>query len=1197
MAFTHLHLHSEYSLLDGACRIKHLVKYLKELGMDSCAVTDHGVLYGAVEFYQECVANGIHPILGCEVYICPDMEDKQVVSREYSHLILLCENNTGYQNLMALVSEGFLRGFYYKPRIDYKLLEKHAEGLICLSACLSGDLPKMLLGGRRQEAREYALRMQSLFGKDKYYIEIMDHGIPEEKQVLPELVRLSRETGVPLIATNDAHYLKREDAAAQEVLMCIQTGKTLEDEARMRMETEELYVKSEEEMRTLFAAWPDAIDNTQKVKDMCRVTFDFDKIHLPSFKPIPEGDTPISLLIRLCKEGLAQRYSGETGEDGAPTRRLMYELDTIKSMGYVDYFLIVWDFIKYAKEHNIMVGPGRGSGAGSIVAYTLGITALDPLKYNLLFERFLNPERISMPDLDIDFCYERRQEVIDYVALKYGADHVAQIITFGTMAARGVVRDVGRVLGMSYQDVDKVAKAIPFELGMTLEKALKVSPNLAAYYSGDDNVKRLIDMALSLEGMPRHASTHAAGVLITSAPVTQYVPLQKNDEVITTQYTMGILEKLGLLKMDFLGLRTLTVIRDTLDMLREVGTDLTPEDIPLHDLEVYDMISRGDTDGVFQLEGGGMRTFLTGMKPENFEDIIAAISLYRPGPMESIPRYIQGKHNPSTVQYSTPLLRPILDVTYGCMVYQEQVMQIVRDLAGYSLGRSDLMRRAMSKKKRDVMQKEREYFVHGMKDKQGNQVIPGCVKNGVPEDVAEHIFDEMSAFASYAFNKSHAAAYGVVAVQTAWLKLYYPVPFMAAIMNSVYGNATKIAGYIQYCRAHDIPILPPDVNVSGWRFKMDASSGKPGIRFGLGAVKNVGQGAVEAIVREREKGKYQDVFDFCRRVDTDSVNKRVVESLVKAGAFDGTGAKRAQLLQVYEPAMEAAASRHKQNVTGQVSLFDLGGSVPTSGFLQEKLPNVMEFPLRSLLSMEKEMTGVYISGHPLDEYAQYLNQMECNTAYVAELNERPDKGQSMDGMSVRMGGILIDARGKATKKGAFMGFVTLEDLTGQIEGLVFPRVYEKFGAMLKADELVVLTGKLSIREDEETKLLVDSVAPLKPVEGEKVAERLAPVGKQFPAEDPDDMFPLPFHQPTPVLTDAQIAKQAPMKLYLRGTRDQMEQMKPVLSGHPGPVPVYFHIPAERITLLTTRNLWCDGDEQVQQELEKMLGMDNVKAVL
>ncbi len=1206
MAFTHLHLHTEYSLLDGACRIKHLVKRLKDLNMQHCAITDHGVMYGAVEFYQECTANGIRPIIGCEVYICPDMEDKQGISREYSHLILLCENNTGYRNLMTLVSEGFLRGFYYRPRIDYKLLEKHSEGLICLSACLSGDLPKMLLMGRRQDARDYVLRMQKLFGEGRFYIEIMDHGIPEEKQVLPELVRLSRETGVPLIATNDAHYLERKDASAQEVLMCIQTGKTLEDDARIRMETQELYVKTEEEMRALFGTWPDAIENTQKVAQMCQVDFDFSTIHLPRYAPIPKGETPLSLLTGLCRKGLAQRYPGNCEEDSEPLKRLTYELHTIQSMGYVDYFLIVWDFIHYAKKNGIMVGPGRGSGAGSIVAYTLGITALDPLKYNLLFERFLNPERISMPDLDIDFCYERRQEVIDYVARKYGHDHVAQIITFGTMAARGVIRDVGRVLGMSYQDVDRIAKAVPFELGMTLDKALKVSPELAHAYGEEDKVRRLIDTALSLEGMPRHASTHAAGVLITGEPVIHYVPLQKNDEVVTTQYPMGTVEKLGLLKMDFLGLRTLTVIRDTLDMMRESGVDMRPEDIPLTDPAVYEMISQGDTDGVFQLEGGGMRTFLAGMRPENFEDIIAAISLYRPGPMESIPRYIAGKQDPSSVQYATPLLKPILDVTYGCMVYQEQVMQIVRSLAGYSLGRSDLMRRAMSKKKKDVMAKEREYFVHGMQDKDGYQVIPGCVRSGVPEDVAEHIFDEMSAFASYAFNKSHAAAYGILAVQTAWLKRHYPVQFMAALMNSVFGNAAKIAGYIQYCRAHDIPILPPDVNTSLWHFRVDASKGKPGIRFGLGAVKNVGQGAVEAIVKERQKKTFQDIFDFCNRVDTESVNKRVTESLIKAGAFDGLGAARSQNIAVYESAMDAAISRRKQNVLGQVSLFDLAGGMPVgTSTVRDTFPRMEELSRRALLSMEKEMTGVYITGHPLDEYAPLLDKMPCSTAFVAELSERPDKGLSQDGMPVRMGGILTQAKGKATKKGAFMGFVTLEDLTGQIEGLVFPKVYEKYSPLLQVDSLVVLTGKLSLREEEEAKLLVDAVLPLQqvkenPPQPEETLEEAPPVlsvmqtaRKETPAFAEAQIE----KKSSPALSEAQIAKNAVMKLYLRGSRDQMNQVEPMLKGHSGPVPVYFHIPDEKITLLTPMAWWCDGDEPIQEALETLLGVENVKTVL
>ena len=807
MAFAHLHLHTEYSLLDGANRIGPLVSRLKELGFTHAAITDHGVMYGAVDFYNACRDAGITPVIGCEVYICRNRFEKSGAAREYSHMILLCENNTGYQNLIKLVSAGFTEGFYYKPRIDYELLKQHTEGLICLSACLSGDLPKMLLEGRYDDAKAYALQMQELFGKDHYYIELMDHGIPEEKTVLPRLVRIAQETGIPMVATNDCHYLNREDSKAQEVLLCIQTGKTLQDESRMRMNTEELYVKSEAEMRAVFPNFPEAIENSQKIAQRCQVTFDFGHLHLPRY-PIDDGETAEEMLRRLCGEGLKALYPDEWDDPASePCQRLEYELSVISHMGYVDYFLIVWDFINYAKSHGIMVGPGRGSGAGSIVAYTLRITMLDPLKYSLLFERFLNPERVSMPDLDIDFCYERRQEVIDYVARKYGSDHVSQIITFGTMKAKAVIRDVGRVMGMSYAAVDQVAKAIPFSLDMTLSKALEVSPQLAELVHSDPQVRQLYDTSLLLEGMPRHASTHAAGVLITAKPVTEYVPLQTNDNVITTQYPMGTLERLGLLKMDFLGLRTLTVIRDTLDMMRQEGVDMKPEDIPTDDPTVYRMISSGDTDGVFQLESGGMRLFLQNMKPSCFEDIIAAISLYRPGPMESIPRYIAGKNDPETVHYETPLLKPILEVTYGCMVYQEQVMQIVRDLAGYSLGRSDLMRRAMAKKKKDVMAKEREYFVDGMVDENGNVVIDGCVRRGVPREVAEHIYDEMSSFASYAFNKSHAAAYGLVAVQTAWLKLHHPVPFMAAILNSVMDNLPKAAGYIQYCRAHGIPIL------------------------------------------------------------------------------------------------------------------------------------------------------------------------------------------------------------------------------------------------------------------------------------------------------------------------------------------------------------------------------------------------------
>ena len=1079
MAFTHLHLHTEYSLLDGACRIAPLMKRLKELGMTHCAMTDHGVMYGAVDFYTACKDAGIHPVIGCEVYICPDRFDKTVVSREYSHLILLCENQIGYQNLTKLVSMGFTEGFYYRPRIDYTLLREHAEGLICLSACLSGDLPKLLLQGRRDEARAYALEMQSIFGENRYFIEIMDHAIPEERQVLPELIALSRETGIPLVATNDCHYLERKDAAAQEVLMCVQTGKTLQDEARMRMETEELYVKSEAEMRALFPALPEAIERSAEIAARCQVDFDFNTRHLPNY-PIETGETPLAMLTRLCMEGLAHFYPAQADDpQSEPRQRLSYELSVISQMGFVDYFLIVWDFIDYAKRNGIMVGPGRGSGAGSIVAYSLRITMLDPLKYNLLFERFLNPERISMPDIDVDFCYERRQEVIDYVTRKYGVDHVAQIITFGTMKAKAVVRDVGRVLGLSYAAVDQVSKAIPFSLDMTLEKAVQISPQLHEMVATDPAVAQLIETSMALEGMPRHASTHAAGVLITAKPVTEYVPLQVNDEVVTTQFPMNTLEHLGLLKMDFLGLRTLTVIRDALDMMRDIGVDMKPEDIPLDDSAVYEMISAGDTDGVFQLESGGMRMFLQNMKPECFEDIIAAISLYRPGPMESIPRYIAGKHDPDSVQYLTPLLKPILDVTYGCMVYQEQVMQIVRDLAGYSLGRSDLVRRAMSKKKKDVMAKEREYFVHGMTDDAGNVTVEGCVRRGVPEKTAEQLFDDMTAFASYAFNKSHAAAYGVVAVQTGWLKRHYPVQFMAAIMNSVMDNMGKVAGYIQYCRSKGIPVLPPDVNQSGWKFTVGSDAdGRTGIRFGMGAVKNVGYGAVEAIVQTRSQGAFTDFFDFADRVPPEAINKRVVESLIKAGAFDFGVFNRAQLLSVYERVTDEAAQKRKGNLSGQVSLFDMVGGMAKPA--HATVPDMPEHSRKALLNMEKEMTGVYICGHPLDEVADLLRSGFTTVLDVQTMADNENHGLDHDGDNVVMAGILALAKGRITKKGSMMGIITLEDLTGQIEGLVFPKIYDRFVNLLTADNMVVLTGKLSFREEEDAKLLVDTVQLLTP---------------------------------------------------------------------------------------------------------------------
>lgn len=1160
MAFAHLHLHTEYSLLDGACRIKKLPALIKELGMDACAITDHGVLYGVVDFYTACQDAGVHPVIGCEMYLCPNMDEKVYANREYSHLILLCENNTGYQNLMYLCSEAFTRGFYYKPRIDYKLLREHSEGLICLTACLSGDLPKLLLDGRIAEAEKYTREMAALFGPDHFYIEIMDHGISEEKRLLPRIIDMSERTGIPLVATNDCHYMRREDAETQEVLMCIQTGKTLDDENRMRMDTDQLYVKSEDEMLALFPGHADAVQRAHDIAMRCNVTFDFNTVHLPHF-PVPEGETSDTLLRKLVEEGFAKRYAAD---DPVARERLEYEIGVITQMGYVDYFLIVWDFVKFAKDAGIMVGPGRGSGAASIVAYCLNITQLDPIRYNLTFERFLNPERVSMPDIDMDFCYERRQEVINYVAHKYGQDHVCQIITFGTMAARGVIRDVGRVLGYTYAETDQIAKQVPMDLGMTLEKALTLSTELKAGYENDPRIKRLIDISLKLEGMPRHASTHAAGVLITGEPAVHFVPLQTNEDVVTTQFPMGIIGKLGLLKMDFLGLRTLTVIRDTLDLMRSQGVNMKPEDIPMDDPAIYQMISQGDTDGVFQLEGGGMRTFLTNMQPENFEDIIAAISLYRPGPMESIPRYIAGKRDPASVHYETPQLAPILDVTYGCMVYQEQVMQIVRDLAGYSYGRSDLVRRAMAKKKKDVMAAERKNFVYGSE----KEHVPGAVNRGVPAAVAEHIFDEMTAFASYAFNKAHAACYAVVAVQTGWLKYYYPAEFMAAMMNSVVGNAAKVAAYIQYCRKKEIPVLPPHVNFSDRKFTVETNKeGVKCVRMGMSGVKNVGNSAVDAIVQERKlSGPYRDVFEFCRRIDSEAVNKRAVESLIMAGCFDHMGATRLQCMRVFDQALEANSAKRRQNVVGQISLFDMGQ--PTADLaIEDTYPDVGEYPYKQLLSMEKEMTGVYVSGHPLDEYRKELEALEINTAWVAELKERPDAGIDEDGRQVVMGGILTALRPKATKKGAMMGFITLEDLTGQIECLLFPRIFERYSKLLELDMPVLLTGHLSVREEEDTKLLVDVVEPLVQLP---------------PPEEP--------------MSDIERAKRSPVKLYLRMQRSQMDEVKEVLQRQPGKVPVYMNFPDEGITLLAPRDWWCEDAEDMLATLMTTLPEKDMKVV-
>ena len=1181
MAFAHLHLHTEYSLLDGANRIGPLLDRVKALGMDACAITDHGAMYGVIDFYTEAKKRGIHPVIGCEIYACDNMDDRSPSSgmRSTNHLILLCENDEGYRNLTKLVSEGWTRGFYYRPRVDWACLKKYSKGLIASSACLSGKLSKLLLDGHFEAACQHALEMQELFGKGNYFIELMNHGLEDELRVLPELIRVSETTGIPTIVTNDCHYLTREDALAQEVLMCIQTGKTLDDTNRMRHETDTMYVKSEEEMLELFHDYPQAVARTHEIATRCKVDFVFGETKLPRFPTAP-GETSEQMLRRLCEEGLKELYSPVTAE---ARERMEYELGVIIKMGYVDYFLIVWDFIRYARSQGIVVGPGRGSGAGSIVAYCLHITQLDPLKYSLLFERFLNPERVSMPDIDVDFCYERRQEVIDYVARHYGPDHVSQIITFGTMSARAVVRDVGRVLGYPYQDVDQVSKSIPFELNMTLDRALTISPELKKRYEEDERVKKLIDMSRALEGLPRHASTHAAGVLITDKPVTEYVPLQRNDEVITTQFPMGTVERLGLLKMDFLGLRTLTVIRDALDLMREAGVNMKAEDIPLDDQEVYDMISEGETDGVFQLESGGMRAFLTNMKPQNFEDIIAAISLYRPGPMDSIPRYCEGKNGGGEIQYLHPRLEPILSVTYGCMVYQEQVMQIVRDLAGYSYGRSDLVRRAMSKKKHDVMAKEREIFINGSEE-DGVVTVPGCVRNGIPAETASRLFDEMTAFASYAFNKSHAAAYGVVAVRTAWLKRHYPVQFFAAMLNSVSGDSGKVAGYSQYCRKHGIPLLAPDINQSGRKFSVGRDSdGTPGIRFGLGAIKSCGERAIDSIISTRRRGgAYKDIFDFCQRIDTEQVNKRVVEALILAGCFDCTGANRAQLMGVYEAALDGASRTRKSNIRGQMSLF--------GDFMLEEvtppLPKIPDFPLRTRLSHEKAVTGLYITGHPLNDYSVSLSNLLMNTARLAEILEEPDGGLSSDGMRVSMGGMLTEVRQKATKAGNLMGFATLEDLTGSIEMLVFPKVLERVSPDLTPDTAVIAVGRISIREDEEPKLLLDTVEPL-PTDAEiKADPSLLSMTQHTDAPQRADMKQRPG---TP--QDAPLPGKT---LYLRLPSDSAIQMvQPVLRRHSGETGVVLYIESTGNKLRAPKELCVRPTRVLLGELSDMLGSKNV----
>ena len=1071
MAFTHLHVHTEYSLLDGSSKIKELTARAKELGMDSMAITDHGVMYGVIDFYRAAREVGIKPILGCEVYVAPGSRfDRESGAGEdrYYHLVLLAENNTGYKNLMKIVSKGFVDGFYYKPRVDLKLLTTYHEGIIALSACLAGEVQKYLARSMYEEAKRSALRYHEIFGKDHFYLELQDHGMPEQKMVNQGLLRLSQDTGLELVATNDIHYTYAEDAKAHDILLCIQTGKKVTDEDRMRYEGGQYYCKSEEEMRKLFPYAQEAIDNTHKIAERCNVEIEFGVTKLPKYQ-VPEGFDSWTYLNHLCREGFKTRYPDD---DGTLSRRLDYELGVIRTMGYVDYFLIVWDFINYARSQNIMVGPGRGSAAGSIVSYTLGITNIDPVRYNLLFERFLNPERVSMPDIDVDFCYERRQEVIDYVVRKYGKDQVVQIVTFGTLAAKGVVRDVGRVLDLPYAMCDSIAKMIPNDLGMTLDKALTANPDLKKLYNEDEQVKYLIDMSKRLEGLPRHTSMHAAGVVIGSRSIDEFVPLSRAaDGTITTQFTMTTIEELGLLKMDFLGLRTLTVIQNAVRLAeKDYGIKLDMDHIDYNDKKVLESIGTGRTEGVFQLESGGMKSFMKELKPENLEDIIAGISLYRPGPMDFIPRYLKGKNDKNSITYECPQLEPILSPTYGCIVYQEQVMQIVRDLAGYTMGRSDLVRRAMSKKKTAVMEKERQNFVYG-NEKEG---VKGCIANGIDEKTADHIYDEMIDFAKYAFNKSHAAAYAVVSYQTAYLKYYYPKEFMAALMSSVMDNVSKFSEYILTCRRMmDIAILLPDINEGESGFSVSGD----GIRYGLSAIKSVGRPVVDAILEERKKnGVFSSMEDFINRMTNKEVNRRTIENFIKSGAMDSLPGTRRQKVAVAPVLLDNKARERKNAWEGQMSLFDLVSEEEKKEY-QVSFPDVGEYSKEELLAFEKDILGVYISGHPLDDYEGLWRKNITATAADFIVDEETEEAAVKDGMKAVVGGLVAGKVVKTTRSNQLMAFITLEDLMGSVEVIVFPKNYEADRDILTEDSKIFIKGRVSLGDEPVGKLVCEQVIP------------------------------------------------------------------------------------------------------------------------
>ena len=1161
--FAHLHLHTEYSLLDGACRIDRLFDRIKELGQTAVAITDHGVMYGCVAFYDAAKAAGIKPIIGCEVYVATRTRfDKVNRIDGNNHLILLCKNETGYKNLIKMVSAGFLEGFYSKPRIDKDLLEQYHDGLICLSACLAGEIPQAILAGDYEQARRTAQYYQDLFGEGNYYIELQDHGLEEDRVVLPQLIRLSRETGIPMVATNDAHYLRREDSKMQSILLCIQTGKTIRDVDRMEFQTEEFYVKSTEEMYDLFSMVPEACENTNRIAEQCNFDFVFGDTKLPYFKA-PDGMENQAYFEKLCWEGLERRYPGKVTQELRD--RLQYEIDVVKKMGYTNYYLIVYDFINYAKSRDIPVGPGRGSGAGSLAAYCVGITDIDPIRYNLIFERFLNPERVSMPDFDVDFCYERRQEVIDYVNEKYGRDHVAQIVTFGTMAARAAVRDVGRVMGMSYQDVDRVAKLIPMELKMTLSHALEVSPDLKAMYDSNPEVHELIETSLKVEGMPRHASTHAAGVVITREPATEYVPLSTNDGLPVTQFNMVEIERLGLLKMDFLGLRTLTVIHDTETAVRLRKPEFRVANIDYDDADTYAMLANGETEGVFQMESTGMTQVLVSLHPKNLEDLIALISLYRPGPMDSIPTYLRNRREPDKVTYKTPQLAHILDVTNGCIVYQEQVMQICRELAGFSFGQADNVRRAMSKKKHKVMEAEREHFVHGCTEP--GKECAGCVKNGIPEDVANEIYDDMSSFASYAFNKSHAACYAYVAFQTAYLKCHYPNEFMAALLTSVLDNTSKVIEYSTECQRLGIKVLPPDINISRGGFTADGGS----IRFGLNAVKSVGRDLIDAVVREREERPFRGLYDFCKRMRGNTLNRRALESLIKAGAFDSLEPSRRGMLESVETILKIVENDARQNLEGQLDLFSALGGEDAEQNDDYQVPHMREYETDELLKMEKEVSGLYLSGHPLDAYREQIKKI--STCTIAQL--QGENAKNFDNRTVTILCTVVKNKVMTTKSNTLMAFTTVEDLTGTMELLVFPRVYANCRAYLQENAVVVTSGRVSVKEDEGTRLMVESVLP---VEGYDASKSFG----QNRADKVSESVAAPAAGSIWLLVPSM---QSP----------EMHRIENLLHNiFDGPTPVYFKFEDTGRRMRAPQRLWALDHPLLRQELERILGPDHVK---